>query len=617
MSAVSDNDIFGFIRPAVDAHTLGIAVISGLLADCGYKVHIGTAGIAQALDKIQKIDNISLLGRWIIRHNITRLGFSYRLDPGDAQLAFGKVYHLLREYKLFHDQGGSLLQIYFAGLPDACAVISSEYSGRIPVFVGDETPLETLKKIGIPDSRIPKIVYEGSAYDSERLAFATDLVGTGKYHLQRAPARGGYPEFGTFRDSLVARVRYNNVYGSTPLIRAHVGPYSHDYAEARKEFRSWLEKLSATGFLDIVSVGSSQLSQSDFGKEWGDKPNGGGVPLNSEQDLRDVWEASRPMLVRTYAGTRNIVQLAEIYEKTINIAWHALSLWWFNQIDGRGPNSVRQNLAEHIDTLKYIAATGKPFEPNIPHHFSFRGGDDYTYVLSAYLAAILAKRMGVRYLVLQVMLNTPKYTWGIQDLAKARALLFLVRTLEDKSFRVFLQPRAGLDYFSPDIEKAKIQLAAVTAMMDDIDPYSSQSPDIIHVVSYSEAVRLATPEVINESIQITLNTLIEYRREKSLGNMDDMKNHADLKERTLDLVNEVQAMTALLGKKISNIYSAEGLYTILQKGVMPLPYLWEGRDEFREAVKWKTAIVNGGVRVVDDMGLPVRPIKRLQAIFED
>ena len=43
--------------------------------------------------------------------------------------------------------------------------------------------------------------------------------------------------------------------------------------------------------------------------------------------------------------------------------------------------------------------------------------------------------------------------------------------MEDKNFRVIFQTRAGLDYFKPDIEKAKIQLAGVTAMMDDIDPY--------------------------------------------------------------------------------------------------------------------------------------------------
>ena len=183
------------------------------------------------------------------------------------------------------------------------------------------------------------------------------------------------------------------------------------------------------------------------------------MPLNTPEELGAVWEAARPMLVRAYAGTRNIPEMARMHERTISIAWHALSLWWFCQTDGRGPYSLGENLRQHIETLKVIAAQGSPFEPNVPHHFAFRGADDVTYVVSAFLAAKLAKRLGIRHLVLQTMLNTPKYTWGVQDLAKARASLRLVRDLESPSFSVMLQPRGGLDYFSPDLDHAKAQLA--------------------------------------------------------------------------------------------------------------------------------------------------------------
>src|SRR5699024_8870354 len=148
----------------------------------------------------------------------------------------------------------------------------------------------------------------------------------------------------------------------------------------------------------------------------------------------------------------------------------------------------------------YIAKTNKPFEANVSHHFAFRGADDVTYIVSAYLAAKLAKGLGIKTYILQNMLNTPRSTWGIQDLAKSRALISLLKELEDDNFRVLLQPRAGLDYFKPDLEEAKIQLAAVTALMDDIDPHNESSPSIIHVVSYSEASHLATPDIINESI---------------------------------------------------------------------------------------------------------------------
>lgn len=615
MLKVKNNEVFGFIRPYNDAHSLGISTIGKLLEECGYNVFYANAEITKAITKISKIENISLLIKWIYDNKITRLGFSYRLDPKDAQYSFGKTYHLLKENKVFLEQGGILNQIYFAGLPDSCKIIELEYFNSIPVFVGDETQLETLIKIGVPESIIPQNIYAGSKYDEDLFRFAKDLISHESYKYQQPIKRKTYPNFGGKKDTIIERIYNNRLSTNLPLFRVHVGPFNQNYSEAKKEFNSWLKILSATKFLDIVSVGSSQLSQSNFGEDWRDKSNGGGVPINSEQDLEDIWQASRPMLVRTYSGTKNTPELAEIYEKTINIAWHALSFWWFNQIDGRGPYDVKTNLEKHFETLRIIAKTGKPFEPNIPHHFSFRGGDDYTYVLSAYLAAIAAKKQGVKCIIIQTMLNTPKSTWGIQDLAKARTLLKLVRELEDPNFKVFLQPRAGLDYFSPNLAKAKIQLAAVSAMMDDIEPNNPNSPDIIHVVSYSEAVSLATPEIINESIQITINSIQEYRKQKALGNMDAMINNTDVQNRVNDLYYNVKEIVSLIENNIDNPYTPEGFYQIFKKGIMPVPYLWEGREEFSEAVKWNSKLVDGGVKIVDEKGQLINPITRVQNIF--
>jgi hypothetical protein len=237
-----------------------------------------------------------------------------------------------------------------------------------------------------------------------------------------------------------------------------------------------------------------------------------------------------------------------------------------------------------------------------------------TYIVSAVLAAKLAKSLGIRHLVLQNMLNTPKYTWGIQDLAKSRAMLRLVRELEDESFHVILQPRGGLDYFSPNLDKAKAQLAAVTAMMDDIEPDDPLSPQIIHVVSYSEASHLADPPVVNESIQITRWALEEYRRLRRKGQVDDMARHPNVIQRTETLAAQAGAVLGRIEALIPDTYTAEGLYQVFASGFLPVPYLWECRDEFRHAIAWRTRPMRGAVQVVDEQGLPMPVADRMSRV---
>lgn len=612
---LNEGMVFGFIKPEVDVHILGMSTMANVLRQCGFVVKIASDDVMKAVSDIRKINNSGLVAKWITDNRINVVCFSYRLDPKDGRDYFCAFYNQMSDLKLLKSDGGPVGKVSFAGLPDTCGLIERILGDKVIYFAGDETPVESLKKYGVPERLFPKYFSTVHEYDRSLWTFASDYIASEAYKTEKPADHYGYATCGKVNDSFCDRLAYCKKKHSLPIIRVHAGPYSPDRAEAVREYVDWTKQLAKTRLLDVLSIGSSQLTQQHFGEDWEGLPNGGGVPVNSEMEYRWIAEAAKPMLVRTYAGTKDVPWMAKMHERCLNISWHALSFWWFCQLDGRGNNSVLENLKEHIEAVRYIASTNKPLEPNVPHHFSFRGGDDVTYIISGFLAAKTAKLNGITHLILQNMLNTPKYTWGIQDIAKGRAMLKLVRELEDERFKVSLQSRAGLDYFSPDLEKAKVQLAAITAMMDDIEPDNPDSPEIIHVVSYSEAVRLATPPIIEESIKITLGALKQYRLKKSLGQTMDTAEDKDINERFLRLYREAKEAVALLEQSFPDLYTPQGLYRVYEMGFLPTPYIFDPQRLYPHATKWHTAIIDGGVQVVDEEGKPIGTVKRYKSIL--
>lgn len=126
--------------------------------------------------------------------------------------------------------------------------------------------------------------------------------------------------------------------------------------------------------------------------------------------------------------------------------------------------------------------------------------------------------------------------------------------------------------------------------------------EIIHVVSYSEAVRLATPPVIADSIKITLEALYRYRILRRSGKIENMAYNKDLEERTQAMYIEAKESIELLEKEVKNLYTPDGFYKIFQEGFFPVPYLLDPEKKYINATRWNTAIKNGGIRVIDEKG---------------
>lgn len=112
----------------------------------------------------------------------------------------------------------------------------------------------------------------------------------------------------------------------------------------------------------MISLGIDQDAQENFFHPERQDPRhtgAGGVPVRSADDYRAPYQASRREnfpLVRTYSGTDDFIELVEMYAKTVNIAWCAIPLFWFNQMDGRGPWDLEGSIREHQRVMAWHGA---------------------------------------------------------------------------------------------------------------------------------------------------------------------------------------------------------------------------------------------------------------------
>ncbi len=333
-------------------------------------------------------------------------------------------------------------------------------------------------------------------------------------------------------DYLVERIRQVRERENRPIIRAHIGIAAESIEPTVKA----IEKLADAEAFEIVSLAPDQTSQELLAKfiRGEEDPSKylsgqGGAPIRTIEDLQRLKAASQrgnyPM-TRIYTGTDELVELAQLWEQHLNICFPAVPIFFYNELDGRGPISIRDGFDEHFRTIEYWAEHGKPLEINDPHQWGLRYATDDMQVTDHVLCAVIALKKGIKNYVMQMMFELPPEISALDDLAKMKAAYELVEPLTRHfDFQIHRQTRSGLPSFPPNLNQAKGHLAF------GIYTQLYMDPDILHVVTHSEAHHEASADDIIESCEIVKQVCWDFAK----GNIPQIWEEPIVKERIAEL----------------------------------------------------------------------------------
>jgi hypothetical protein len=359
-----------------------------------------------------------------------------------------------------------------------------------------------------------------------------------------------------------------------------------------------IRQISEARVLDVISLGIDQEAQENFfhpERQDARRTGAGGVPVRSAEDYRALYQASRRgnyPLLRTYSGTDDFIRLAEMYVDTIHIAWCAIPLFWFNQMDGRGPWDLAGSIREHQKVMAFYGERDIPVELNEPHHWGMRDAPDVVFVVSAFLSAYNARAFGVRDYIAQLMFNSPAETSDRMDLAKMLAVMELIRPLECESFRIYRQTRTGLLSYPVEIGAARAHLAASIYLQMGL------RPDIIHIVGHTEADHVATAEDIIEAARMARRAI-----DNALG-QPDLTADPLVQARANELVEgarvTLEAIRSLSADSVEDPWiDADTLAKSVSVGIMDAPQL--GNNPFARG-EVRTRIDGRGANLAVDAG---------------
>lgn len=412
--------------------------------------------------------------------------------------------------------------------------------------------------------------------------------------------RAGPPQESDFPQSTVARIAWKSPY---PLLRHHFG------LPTLEATRQGIEQISAAQALDVISLGIDQDAQANFFHPERQDPRrtgAGGVPVRNAADYRALFAASRAgnyPLLRTYSGTDDFIRLAELYVETINIAWCAIPLFWFNQMDGRGPWDLEGSLREHQRVMAWYGGRGIPVELNEPHHWGMRDAPDVVFVVAAYLSAYNARAFGVKDYIAQLMFNSPPGLSDAMDLAKMLAVLDLIEPLAGPDFRIWRQTRTGLLSYPLDPEAARAHLAASVYLQMALRPH------IVHIVGHTEADHAATAEDV-----IAASKLARRAIENALAGQPDLTADPQVGARRAQLVAEasltLEAIAGLAGPEVADpLTDPAVLARAVTSGILDAPQLRNNRFGKGQVM---TRIIAGQNLAIDPTGRPLSEAERLE-----
>lgn len=405
-----------------------------------------------------------------------------------------------------------------------------------------------------------------------------------------------------FPQRAIDRILWKSPY---PLLRHHFGLPT---MEATSKGISQIAEAQA---IDVISLGIDQDAQEYFFHPEHQNPRrkgAGGVPVRSIEDYEQLYAASRTgnyPLLRTYSGTDDFIELAELYVDSINIAWCAIPLFWFNQMDGRGPWDLSGSIMEHQRVMEWYGERNIPVELNEPHHWGLRDAPDVTFTVSAFLAAYNAKYFGVKDYIAQLMFNSPPGLSDAMDLAKMLAILDLIAPLADQEFRIWRQTRTGLLSYPLDIDAARGHLVASIYLQMSIKPH------IVHIVGHTEADHAATGADIIEASNLARRAI-----DNALSGQPDMRADPLIKARRDQLVAEskitIQAIRDLALPGITDpLTDPITLSRAVQFGILDAPHL---RNNQFAMGKIDTRIINGACLAIDQSGKQINENDRINKL---